>query len=414
MNRLTLSRRELLKSAAATVVAAPYVISSAALGNDKTPAASERVTIGHIGVGTQGTWLAQCLLQCKGCQSIATSDVYKDRLRANIRMTKGKAYADFRDLLANKDIDAVLIATPDHWHVPIAIAAARAGKDVYVEKPLGVCLGEDLACLKVFQEHQQIFQYGTWQRSLSHCRLGRDIVRSGRIGKLQAIEVVAPAGGSGGSTKVIPVPKNLDYNMWCGPSPVRPYTADRCREPGTYWIYDYSIGYLGGWGAHPLDIMIWADDSDISGPMTVEGTGDIPTKGLYDTVYNWDMKIHFGNGIPMTFKTGGDSTKFIGSEGWVQISRGGLDASPKSLLPTWKNDVWVTPHMQNFIDCVKSRKSAIAPLDEAVRSDTISHLCNIAVRTKRKITWDPKTKTIVGDAEAAQMMHRTMRAPWTL
>jgi hypothetical protein len=148
--------------------------------------------------------------------------------------------------------------------------------------------------------------------------------------------------------------------------------------------------------------------------MTVEGTGDIPTKGLYDTVYNWDMKIHFGNGIPMTFKTGGDSTKFIGSEGWVQISRGGLDASPKSLLPTWKNDVWVTPHMQNFIDCVKSRKSAIAPLDEAVRSDTISHLCNIAVRTKRKITWDPKTKTIVGDAEAAQMMHRTMRAPWTL
>jgi hypothetical protein len=177
-------------------------------------------------------------------------------------MTKGKAYADFRDLLANKDIDAVLIATPDHWHVPIAIAAARAGKDVYVEKPLGVCLGEDLACLKVFQEHQQIFQYGTWQRSLSHCRLGRDIVRSGRIGKLQAIEVVAPAGGSGGSTKVIPVPKNLDYNMWCGPSPVRPYTADRCREPGTYWIYDYSIGYLGGWGAHPLDIMIWADDSD--------------------------------------------------------------------------------------------------------------------------------------------------------
>ena len=157
------------------------------------------------------------------------------------------------------------------------------------------------------------------QRSLPHCRFGCELVRSGRIGKVHTIEVIAPNGGAGGSTQVVPVPPNLDYDMWCGPAPVKPYTADRCHPPGTYWIYDYSIGYLGGWGAHPLDIMVWGSDADIAGPMTVEGTGVIPTEGLYDTVYNWDMKIQLGDGVKMTFKPGGDSTKFIGPDGWVRI-----------------------------------------------------------------------------------------------
>ena len=157
-----------------------------------------------------------------------------------------------------RDIDAVVIATPDHWHVPIAMAAVRAKKDAYVEKPLGLSIEQDLACLKAFTESGRIFQYGTQQRSMSHCRFGCELVRSGRIGKVHTIEVVAPNGCAGGSTVVDSVPRNLNYNMWCGPAPCGPIRRDRCHPPGTYWIYDYAIGYLAGWGAHPLDIMFGA------------------------------------------------------------------------------------------------------------------------------------------------------------
>ncbi len=418
MSDRRISRRRLLANAAG-MVAAPYVITTAALGNAQQAPASERVTLGHIGTGGQGGFLFRMFQACKGCQSVAVADCYSDRREAYARMCNGKAYRDFREILARKDIDAVVVATPDHWHVPIALAAARAGKDTYVEKPLGVTVEECLTAKRVFAETGRVFQYGTQQRSSAHCRFGCELVRSGRIGKVHTLEVVAPDGGAGGSTQVVPVPPNLDYEMWCGPSPVRPYTPDRCKPPGTYWIYDYSIGYLGGWGAHPLDIMVWGCDADIAGPMTVEGTGIIPTEGLYDTVYHWDMKIEMAGGVKMTFKPGGDSTKFIGTEGWVRIWRGGIDAEPKSLLTSkiGPNDVHLVEsnnHYQNFIDAVKSRKPPVSTLEDAVRSDLISQLCNIAVRVKRKITWDPKQGTIVGDAEAARLMHRDMRAPWSL
>ncbi|MBU4272554.1 MAG: Gfo/Idh/MocA family oxidoreductase [Planctomycetes bacterium] len=416
MKNIRISRRSLLKGAA---VAAPFVIASTALGNADTPPASERVTLGHIGVGGQGGGLFREFQNCKGMQSVAVADTYKDRREAFARVIKGKIYGDFRDILARNDIDAVVIATPDHWHVPIAILAAQAKKDAYVEKPLGLTIEQDLACQKVFAENGRVFQYGTMQRSYSYMRFGCELVRSGRIGKVHAIEVTAPAGSAGGSTKEIPVPTTLNYDLWLGPAPLVPYTADRCKNPGHFFIHDYSIGYLAGWGAHPLDIMIWGNDSDQAGPITVEGTGVIPTGGLYDNVCNWDMRIQFGDGVRMTFKPGGDSTKFIGSDGWVRIWRGGIDAEPKSLLTSkiGPNDVHLIDspnHYQNFLDSVKSRRPTVSPLDQAVRSDVISQLCDIAVRTKRKITWDSKTTTVVGDAEAAKMMHRDMRAPWTL
>jgi glucose-fructose oxidoreductase len=419
MNRSRFNRRCLLKGAAAAV-AAPYVITSTALGNADTPPASERVTLGHIGFGVRG--LPYDFLQCKGVQAVAIADPYRDRREACARLIKGKAYADFRELLARNDIDAVTIATPDHWHVPIGILAARAKKDVYGEKPLGLTIEQDLAALKVFKETGRIFQYGTQQRSSPNFRIGCELVRNGRIGKVHTIEVTAPNGSAGGSTKEIPVPPTLDYDMWLGPAPTAPYTADRCKNPGHFFIHDYSIGYLAGWGAHPLDIMIWGSDSDLSGPITVEGTGTIPTDGLYNNVINWDMNIQFADGVKMTFKPRGDSTKFIGSEGWVRVWRqwpGGIEAEPKSLLtskigPDEIHLIESPGHAQNFIDSVKSRKPPIAPIDQAVRSDIISQLCDIAVRTKRKITWDRQQSTIVGDAEAAAMIHRPMRGPWTL
>lgn len=413
-----ISRRRALHALAAAT-AAPAVIPSTALGNADTPPPSERVTLGHIGVGNRGRSLLRGFLNCKGAQSVAAADAYRSRRQAAAAMIKGKAYADFRELLARDDIDAVVVATPDHWHVPIANRAARAGKDAYVEKPLGVSIEEDLLCRKLFGEKGRIFQYGTQQRSMKHCRLGCELVRSGRIGELRRIEVIAPNGGKGGSTAEIPVPNDLDYSMWLGPAPLKPYTANRCNPPGTYWIYDYSIGYLGGWGAHPLDIMVWGSDADLSGPIELEGSGEIPQAGLYDTVYNWDLHGKLGK-VEFSFTPGGDSTKFIGPDGWVQVRRGGIDAQPKSLLESTigPNDVHLveSPRQdQNFIDAVKSRARPVSHVGDAVRSDLISLLSNIAVRSGRKITWDWTGERIVGDEEAAKMARaRPMRPPWTL
>lgn len=414
-----LSRRQVLKGVAATTLGAPFFIPATALGNDKVAAPSERVTLAHFGVGNQGRNLLRAFQGCKNAQSVAIADAYRDRREACAAQCGGKAYADFRHILDRKDVDAVIIATPDHWHVPMAIYAARAGKDAYVEKPLGLSVEQNLLCRQVFNKHKRVFQYGTQQRSSAHCRFGCELVRSGRIGKIHTLEVVAPDGGAGGSTQEIPIPEGLDFDSWCGPAPRRPYTASRCNPPGTYWIYDYSIGYLGGWGAHPLDILVWGTDADLAGPMTFEGKGVIPDKGLYDTVYHWDVKIQMANGINMTFKPGGDYTRFVGTEGWVGISRGGIRAEPKGLLDTklGPKDVRLlvsTNHYQNFVDAVKSRGTTVSNLADAVRSDIISHMSDIAIRLQRKITWDPAKEIIAGDDEASKMLSRPMRAPWKL
>jgi len=412
-----ITRRRVLQGAAATV-AAPLVIPSSVLGDETTAAPSQRVALGQIGAGTRGRQLLRGFFGSKDAQYVAIADCYRDRREGMAAMTKSKAYQDHRELLARDDIDAVIIATPDHWHVPLANAAARAGKDCYVEKPLGVTIEEDLVCRKVFQQNKRIFQYGTQQRSSRHCRLACELVRAGKIGKVHTIEVIAPDGGAGGSTAEAPLPDGLDYDRWIGPAAMVPYANGRCNPPGSYWIYDYSIGYLAGWGAHPLDLMVWGSDADISGIVEVEGTGVIPNDSLYDSVIHWDMQGKLGD-VNFTFKPGRDSTKFIGDEGWVRVWRGGIDAEPKSLLkaeidPEQKL-VESRRHDQNFLDAVKSRQPAVSPIEDAVRSDIISHLCNIAVRVGRKVRWDPKTEQILDDAEAAKLAQaRPMREPWTL
>ena len=418
MTHSDMTRRGFL-AGTASAFAFPYVITTSALGSATKAPASERVTLGHIGVGGQGTGLFNQFQKVKGAQSVATADAYKDRREQRAAQCGGKAYADFRELLERKDIDAVVVATPDHWHVPIAIYAARAGKDCYVEKPLGLSAEQDLTCRKVFAEHKRIFQYGTQQRSQPHCHLACELVKRGKVGAIKALEVIAPNGGSGGSTQPAPVPPGLDYEMWLGPAPEKPYTVDRCKPNGTYWIYDQSIGYLGGWGAHPLDLLVWGCDADVAGPWTVAGTGKVPDTGLYDVVYDWDMKFTMAGGVTMTFKPGSDSTKFIGTEGWIVVSRGGWDAHPKSLLQEKVDpkDARLTVslnHYQNFVDAVKARCGAASHLADAVRSDIISQMCDIAVRLERKVTWDPKAEVIVGDAEASKMMYRPMRSPWSI
>jgi len=416
------TRRNFLK--AALTVASPLVIPSTVFGDETKAAPNERVTVGHIGVGSEGGFLFRTAQQVKFVQSVAIADCFQSRRDGFAAICKGKAYSDFREMISRDDIDCVIIATTDHWHVPIAIAAAKAKKGAYVEKPLGLTLAQNIACEKFFKENGAVFQYGTQQRSQPNCWIGCQLVRQGVLGKVHSIEVDAPNGSAGGSTVEAPIPNDLGkdgYDMWIGPAPMKPYTADRCSRPGTYWIYDQSIGYLGGWGAHPLDIMVWGSDADMSGPIVVEGTGTIPTEGLYDTVYNWDMNIKLG-GVNMVFKTGGDRTRFIGEKGWIEVRRNGNSASDEALLQI-KPEREAKPlvrdpyfeHITDFVEGVKNKTVPVSTLRDAVRSDNISQLCDVAVRTKSTVKWDPiKMQLIDPTAEQTAMLDRPMREPWTL
>ncbi len=440
MSSTKLTRRKFLsqttKTAAGAIIT-PNIITSAALGDESTPPASDRVVMGHIGVGAQGGALLHNFMRLTDCQSIAVCDCFEDRrdegvqridrnyadLKRSGTWKGGKAYRDFRELLARDDIDAVVIATPDHWHVPIALAAARAGKDTYVEKPLGLCISWNKALQEAIHRQGTVFQYGTHQRASQRCALGCELVVNGRIGEIKEIHVEAPCGsGDGGSMKEIPVPEGFDYDMWLGPAPRSPYTKDRCMNGGASFVYDNSIGFLGGWGAHPLDIMHWVYPHI---PVEYEGTGKILTEGLFDVVDKWDIQGRFANDVKFTFKGSDedgsgpdtDKTKFVGEEGWVAVSRAVLDAHPKSLLSsTIKPDeihlYREGDHYQNFINAIKTRSEAESPIGSAVQSDLISHLSDIAIRTGRKIQWDPVREEIVGDEVASRMMIRSMRSPW--
>jgi glucose-fructose oxidoreductase len=414
-----LSRRTLLKGAAGAI-AVPALIPSSAIGADGATPPSDRVNLGHIGVGGQGTHLFNSFQKCKGAQSVAVADCFKDRRESRAQQCGGTPCADLRELLARKDVDGVVIATQDHWHVVAALLAVRAGKDVYVEKPLGISVLHDQTLRKEVRERKRIFQYGTQQRSQNQQdRKGCELVRSGKIGKITELHVTAPNGASGGSTDEIPVPPGLDYDMWLGPAPKAPYTKDRCTNQGTYHIYDYALGFIAGWGAHPLDQLVWGYDVHKAGITEVEGTGRIPDKGLYNTVLDWDVRLAFANGVKMTFKPGGDNTRFVGTEGSIEVSRGTWKAEPASLKDAelGANDVHLVDsrnHYQNFVDCIKTRKDPVSFIEDAVRSDIISHLGDIAIRLKRKIRWDWEKEEILGDPEASKMLSRPLRAPWTL
>ncbi len=426
-----LSRRQFLKHSGmiGSALALPTIIPASVLGEN---APSKRVTLGHVGVGGQGGGLLSGFLGLPQGQSVAVCDPLRDRREKAARLVeqryaargqsgyKGcKAYDDFRELIARDDIDAVIVATPDHWHVPIAIAAVRAGKDVYVEKPLSVSMNLDKAMRQVVHQHDAIFQYGTQQRSFDqHCGFAAELVRNGYIGQVKAVHVLAPNGETGGRTEPQPVPDGLDYDLWLGPAPVAPYTHDRVMGRGRWFIYDYAIGFLGGWGAHPLDIAHWGYPQI---PVEYEGTGQIPTEGLFDTVVDWDVRGRYASGAEFTLKTGSDLTTFVGTEGWVAAGRGRqtLAAQPASLLQVKikPDETHLLPennHYANFLNCVLSRRTPASNIDSAVQSDFISHLSDITIRTGRKIRWDPDKEMIVGDDSAARMLQRALRAPWTV
>jgi len=429
MTRRGVTRRGFI-SMAASAAAAPYVITSQALGQGAVPPASERVTLGHIGVGGQGSGLLRGFIHQELCQSVATCDPFKDRREnwakhVEEHYSKHKdqggsyegctPYEDFRELLDREDIDAVVIATPDHWHIPIAVAAVRAGKDIYVEKPLGVSIEQNKALRQEVERYGAIFQYGTQQRCFNtHCAFACELVRNGYIGELKRIDVIAPDGAIGGDPTPQQVPEGLHYDLWLGPAPVTPYTHDKVVGTGRYHCYDYSLGFIAGWGAHPLDIAHWGYPQI---PVVYEGTGFIPTEGLFDTVVHWDVKGTYASGVSFTLKPGSDKTTFVGTEGQVAASRGGIRADPPSLLqielkPGDERLLQDNHHYRNFLQAVKTRSAPVSDIASACQSDFISHLGNIAIRTGREIHWDPETETIIGDDCAQRMQIRSLRPPW--
>ncbi|MDY7108909.1 MAG: Gfo/Idh/MocA family oxidoreductase [Planctomycetota bacterium] len=443
-----MTRRSFVKRSAlaAGSIAFPTIGPSSVFG---AGAPSNRVTVASIGVGSQGSHLLRRFAELSDARFLAVCDTFQHRrneaarvLNAQYGGSSVRAYADFREVLAREDIDAVIIATPDHWHVPLAHYAAIAGKDVYVEKPLSPALEWARRLRQTVRRYGTVFQYGTQQRSSRRFRYVCELVRNGGIGRLERIEVWAPdvsddfndfAVRRYGSMEAAPVPDGFDYDRWLGPAPEAPYTVDRCRREGSFHIYDYSLGFIAGWGAHPLDIAHWGLDADDTGPVSCKGHGTIPPDGLLNTVAEWDVECRYANGVTMRFMChrrarpvvtayrpwSGHGTTFFGDDGWVSVDRGGMYFSRPALadIAFRSSDLRLydsANHYQNFLDCVRSRRPTVSPLEAAIRSDTISHLADICIRLQRPIRWDPQREAFVDDAPASRRLDRAMRQPWRL
>lgn len=419
----TISRREFLKGsavAAGTAIAWPTIVPSSVFG---AAAPSNRITIGCIGVGRKGSGNMKAFQGNSGAEVVAVCDVdagYREKARQTAGLDARSTYRDFRDLLARDDIDAVVVVTPDHWHVPISIAAVRAGKDVFCEKPLTLTIAEGRALADEVKRYARVFQTGSQQRSSDNFRFACELVRNGRIGKLHTVRVGIPGNNRTcePTWRPEPVPEGFDYDFWLGPAPWAPYHTQRCHYQFRF-ILDYSGGQVTNWGGHHLDIAQWGMGMDDSGPVEIFGEGEFPKTGLFTTATKVYFEAKYANGVKLVCQTDGSNTKFEGTDGWVDVSRGGLKTGPESLKNTTigPNEIHLyesNDHNQNFLDCIKSRKDPITDAEIGHRTSTLCHLGNIAMLLGRKLKWDPKNERFTNDPAANSMVTRAMRAPWRL
>jgi len=443
-----IGRRTFLKQslACSAAIAAPHIVTKSLLG---AAAPSECVNVAQIGCGNIGShYHIPILSRMPDVRIVAVADAYKSRRKAaaarlNKKYGAGtvKAYADFREILARQDVDAVIVGAHDNWHMPMSIAAAKAGKDVYCQKPLGLDFGLTGLLRDTVRQKKRIFQFGTQYRSMGRYRQMVQLVRNGYIGKLERIDLwsrdvshdvrkyaVKPYG----SAVEVPVPADLDFDAWQGPSPMAPYTVDRCTSWGGYHCPETSLGFIAGCAIHELGLAQWANKSDDTSPIRYKGTGSVPKEGIFRTLERWDVMCDYPNGVKlhfMDFRTAkpvvtqylpswhpSDGVIFYGTEGWIGDAEG-FATSNKSL---WKQKpkptdeiLPVSPeHNRNFIDCVKSRHETMCPVEMAIRCDAICQLSTIAAITGREINWDPKQEKIINDAEAEKMLIRPYREKW--
>jgi predicted dehydrogenase len=394
-----------------------------------------RPGIALIGCGGQGQYDAQNAWNYGDI--LAVCDVDQKYADAAVqRFTKdGKTpakYGDFRKVLERDDIHAIVMATPDHWHTLINIAAAKAKKDIYGEKPLTLTIDEGSHVIKAVRDNKIVFQTGTQQRSSRSFRLACELVRNGRIGKLQQVNVFVPAGIRGGPFKPVPVPDGFNYDFWLGQAPQAEYFTERCHTTFRWW-FEYAGGPVTDWGAHHNDIARWGIGLD--GPVGVEASVITPPlPGGYNTPGEFEATLTWANGVTQIVKTTtADSPfgqildangqrngiKFTGTDGWIWVNRDEITASDKELLRTPLPDNAIklevsNNHMGNFFDCVRSRKDPIASIENGHRSASIGHLIIIALQTGRKLQWDPEKEIFTGDgaAEANPRLAREMRKPY--
>jgi predicted dehydrogenase len=420
MSRARLSRRSFL-AAGAAAMAAPYFVPARAFG------ANERIVTAHIGVGGQGNSNLNNFLK-QGAVPAAVCDVDSDRLAKAVKTVTGKGHTcdgvgDYRRLLDRKDIDAVVITTPDHWHALPTIHACQAGKDVYCEKPLSLTVVEGRRMVEAARANNRIVQTGSQQRSDDRFRLACELVRAGRLGQLKEVHVGIPGCNFSGP----PVPDSdppaaLNYDMWLGPAPDRPYNEKRVHYLFRFF-WDYSGGQMTNFGAHHLDIAQWALGMDDSGPVSVEGTAEFHPQKWYEVTMSCRLTYNYANGVKVVLGQLQPDIKggctFIGTKGSIFVDRGKIVGTPEELvkepLPATAERLYVSKnHHQNFLDCIKSRKLPICDVEIGHRSATVCHLGNIAARLGRKVEWDAATEQIRNDDEAAQMLSRPYRSPWTL
>ena len=453
---MKISRRKFLQKtslAAAGAIGFPYIIPSSALGLDGTVAPSNRIVMGCIGAGGQGTWNMLAFLEQPDVQVVAICDVNEGsddydklyqfegsttagrnpaRQRAEKYYAQQKAdgtykgcdgYNDFRELLARKDIDAVTVCTPDHWHGLVSIAAAKAGKDIYCEKPLVNSIPEGRAVCEAVKRYKRVLQTGSHERSGSSVRFACELVRNGRLGKLHTIRINMPVDNqiAIGPQPTMPVPPGLDYDMWLGPTTWYPYTR---RRGHFYWRYilECGGGEMTDRGAHIIDIAQLGNNTDDSGPVKISARGSAPRNGLFDTFDKYTFECEYANGVRML---GGidqpRGLKFEGTDGWVfiHIHGGRLEAEPASLLQEIIRPEEIhlgrSPgHHRNFLEAIKTRNLPMAPAEVGHRTATICHLLNIALQTERTLQWDPVTEHVVNDEAMDRMVARPMRSPWRI
>lgn len=445
MNRSPLNRRTFLQRAAAgaaTAFAAPMIVPSSVFGADGTVAPSNRITVGFIGAGRQCQYAnIPGFLHEPDAQGVAVCDVDSWRLaqaakqvedfyatQTNSGSFKGCArFSDWRDLLARKDIDAVMISTPDHWHVPISVAALRAGKDIACEKPLTRSIAEGRFLSDLVTKTQRVFRTDSEFRSNRTYHRAAQLVRNGKIGKLQRIVTAFPKDPTLPAQPDMPVPEELDYEMWQGPAVRRPYTAKRVHprrevkgRPGWICISDYADGMMANWGAHFNDIALWGPDLNHTGPATIEGTGKFPPKGnLWDIISEFDVTFTYANGVTLECKTQAPAIRWEGTEGWIQVKYPNeIETQPESLL-SWQpgpGDVhltYKTSEKRDFLDGVKSRGPVLYDCEAGHRTNSLALLSLIAIALGRKLRWDPAKERFIGDDEAnARLKPIAWHAPW--
>jgi predicted dehydrogenase len=402
-------------------------------GAESATAPSDKITIGCIGVGGMGNGNMGVFLGLPDCRVVAVCDAYESRRqKAKQRVDdqygdKGCAmYGDYRELLARQDIDAVMIAVQDHWHALIATAAAKAGKDMYCEKPLGVSVDEGRRIRDAVRQAKRVFQTGTWQRSQGKFQQACQLVRNGYLGRVHTVEVAAPGPeyrpSYKGSLDPQPVPPDFNWERWRGPAPNKPYNPGRVAWPDWYLIWDYCAGFITNWGVHHLDIANWGCPVIGTEAFEVECRATYRKEGFTDNVEGWDATFRYAGGLKMRFtdtpkqKPG---ARFIGEEGWVYVDRSGIGAEPASLLkvklkPTDERLTDSTNHQDDFLRCVRSRRDPVSHVDAAHQASTLGLVADLAARVGQPLKWEPKVERFSANEEANKMLKRALHNGWSL